>query len=705
MISTQQEYNSQLVKHLTKLLDAAKAGQPSAKIKKIEKYYLGSFDQKTDSLSNQYNITKGIVETKTTLTLGAQIKPTVIPDTKSMATVDSLTSMNKIAAVIDDTLKDVLKKNSYQSFRQATIRDLVKRICVAETIWDADKQEIQIKRVPFGRFYPDPSMCSIESANYIFIEEFYSPITLKAKYPAMADKITNKSGEGSASGNKGDIQGVITGTAGDQTNQAFSYGDPASVSRSSKDIKVWKCYLKDDSTFTAEELSAKGSTDKENMQELKAKYPNGRMILFIDGLKDGVLDDKPIDYGFGFPVEVCYNIEGNTVWEGSGDVESLFEIQDRINNAYAQVKKLVGQAGSWILNDPKNGLKKSDFVNKAVLEVENMGSAGNVPQMLTSNTIDKLNMLTAYLDQLVTAAYDMARLNKQMVSGNQEEATESGEQVKALNESALEGIWALQQNYKDFLVRLTNKVILLIQQYYTTARIIRIAEGKSFIRIPTKGSMQMTPEGGQEPQNIEKYEETKDGKLELVDSIRGDLSLGRYEIDVIAGSECPRSKSENSNLYLNLQGAGLLGSGVETTALLLEQLDVPNRQLIIENIKNTPPPTIFDSPDMVKSCCELMKSLEGFTAAKREVLKKFGLPDKPDSLADAPVQEVTKESEVTDVVQLAPALISDDPQIQQLGQQLAVQKDQEAKQHEMAMADNKAQAMLAGKNAGLQQKF
>jgi len=139
----------------------------------------------------------------------------------------------------------------------------------------------------------------------------------------------------------------------------------------------------------------------------------------------------------------------------------------------------------------------------------------------------------------------------------------------------------------------------------------------------------------------------------------------------------------------------MIGQGNAVIQTLLEEYDIPNRNLIMQNLESQPKPTIYDSPDMAKSMADLLKELDGFTTAKREVLKQFGLPDKPDTLQDVPVQEVTKQSEVAQVVEIAPVLISDDPAQQQ--QAISIAQNQQAQQQAMEQA--KMENMSAKANA------
>lgn len=670
MINSQEDYSKELIKHLNKLKEIAAKDQPTELLKKIKRYYRGAFDKAKDKTSNQRNIIKNMVETKVTAVLDGQIKTTVVPSTKNNADLKSIVTARDLSEIMDDCVQEVFRHNNYDTWRESMVRDQVLKLGVNETV--IEDGQIKLHKKGFRDFFPDPSASCIQDCNYIFLREWWSPITLKSKYPQLAEKI-DKLTQDTEKGEKGEPTKIITATVSSQTNQAFVYNDPGAILKNAKDVLVWKVYLKDDSTFTAEELVAKGEVEQENMEQLKAKFPNGRMIMYCDKSKDLVLEDKAIDYPFGYPLDLCFNIKGDYIWDCIGEVEDLFENQDRTNNAYRAAKDMVGKFGSWILNDPKSGIKKGDYVNKTVLEGDNVSQYP--PTTLTNNTLNKFNVMIEYLDVLKKDAYDIARLNEQMVSGNQEDQTTSGEQVKALNEHPMSGIRALQRNYKDFLVSVTNKIIVLIQKYYNTQRIIRATAGK-YYKLPTKGAV--GPDG--QPIPIEVYEE-KNGLIEKIEEIRGDLSLAQFEVEVIAGSERPRSRSENANLMMSLFQSGFFGQDLETKKMIMEELDVPNRREIgkrmEEKEKNMPPPLPSDSPETAKAFKDTMDALTGFTPAKQQLLKQIGLVDEagqpamPDTLDTAPVQETTKQSEVHDVAMVAPQVISNNLEHQARGQQTA----------------------------------
>jgi hypothetical protein len=75
--------------------------------------------------------------------------------------------------------------------------------------------------------------------------------------------------------------------------------------------------------------------------------------------------------------------------------------------------------------------------------------------------------------------------------------------------------------------------------------------------------------------------------MKEINTIQGDLSLGQYDIEIMAGTEVPRSPQERSQIYQwAWQDGRILPAGITGIRLLLEALDFPNRHAIIEQLED-----------------------------------------------------------------------------------------------------------------------
>ena len=314
-------------------------------------------------------------------------------------------------------------------------------------------------------------------------------------------------------------------------------------------------------------LDTKVESEQEKINQLR--YPGGRMILFVEGASDYVLEDKAIDYGLeGFPIDVF--VSGNTkdLW-GKGEPENLFEIQDRINKGYAKKQTLIGSFLSILFMDEQSGLDPQQLINcKGVAKIRNLSK--NLPQVVTNNTANELLAISQVTDIYKADAKEIGRVNEHMISGERQKGVNSGDMVEDLNESPLTAIRTIQKKHKEFRINQSKKIIKLIQKFYNVQRFIRLSEGQ-FAAIGN----------GQ----IKVFGEKEQGIYERLKTITSDLSICDFEIDITAGSEMPRSRIGKARITQQLFEQGVLGQGSEAINELLTALDYPNRRNIIDRIR------------------------------------------------------------------------------------------------------------------------
>lgn len=530
------------------------------KMKSWREYYTGDFSKKCET---QLNITKGIIDTKDSFILDNEIVSSVTPKSKSFANINQVGVLDDVASILNDCNRHILTKNNFDNFKKDIINNY--NVCglgVCETYWEQEKDDelgdVKLVSVDPLNYFPDTSAKKVQDCNYIFIKEVYSSITLKKLYPQFIDEIDKAKKETSKEDkaeNKADSAIV---TVGDQYNTTQMYTDGAAPNNKvsqAGNVIVWKCYLKDDSTFIADDDS----------QELIFEYPNGRMIKFIEGADDYVLEDKPIDYPFGFPIDII---------KGQSTVKYITDIQDRINKAFTKIRYLVGGLLSFLAVTPDSGLSEQDIINQLVVEVDQL----NQMDVITSNTAESIKYMVEYIKFLKEQAYEITRVNPALISGQKEQGVDSGKMVEALNDSPMTAIREVQKLFKNFIITQGNKNITLIQLYYTVPRIVRLSGGDLAYIYP--GQQQ---ENQQPTQPIIKiYKQNAQKQYEALKEINADLSIGEYEVEVIAGTELPRSRSEKAKLMLQLADMGKIPSTPTGTEILLDALDIPDKTAILE---------------------------------------------------------------------------------------------------------------------------
>jgi hypothetical protein len=152
----------------------------------------------------------------------------------------------------------------------------------------------------------------------------------------------------------------------------------------------------------------------------------------------------------------------------------------------------------------------------------------------------------------------------------------------------------LQKLVKRFIITQGEKNITLIQMYYNVPRIIRLAGGDFAVLQPQinavdENGQPVMDENGQ-PQievnpMIEIYRQNAQKELKPVQILKTDLSVGEYEVDVIAGAQMPRSRAEKAQIYMQLAQMGKIPDTPTGTELLLDALDIPDKTGIMEAIE------------------------------------------------------------------------------------------------------------------------
>lgn len=618
--------------------------------KKFREYYEGNYNN-----GNQLNVIKGIVDTKTTLVLDFEAVSSVVAKTKSFANINQVQLMNSIADILNDCNAHVLKENDIDAIKRSVVHNAI--VCglgIAETTWkQADDEEIgdvSIISVDPLNYFPDTTAKKVNDCNYIFKKEVISSITLKKDYPQFSEQIDKaKAADDTEKKDKLPAIGAINTVATDiNTTQMYADGKaPAKADVSeSRNIVVWNAYLKDDSTFY--------DTKDEDKQNLRFMYPYGRFIRWVEGAEDYILEDKPIDLPSGYPFDVI---------ETDSDVKYLIETQNRIDKAYRKIRLLIGGYVSFLAHTPDADVSDQEIIDQLTIEVDSLGQM----EVITNNTLDRLNTMIEYIKVLKEQAYEIARVNPSLISGQKQDGVDSGRMVSMLNESPMTAINEKQKLVKRFIITQGEKNITLIQMYYNVPRILRLAGGDFAILQPQINKVnpetgeQMTDENGQPIPEvnpmIQIYRENAEKELEAVKTLEADLSVGEYEVDVIAGAQMPRSRAEKANIYMQLAEMGKIPDTKTGTELLLSALDIPDKTAIIEaideqaqEIQNSAPPISIDPETAQK----LFKDMP--LECQLQYLAQFGfqVPD----VAGAVEVEQAQNAKITDKNTVAEEVIN-----------------------------------------------
>lgn len=573
-----------IISHLEKLKD--QAIEENKKLhndfRKYQEYYEGSYK----GCNNQLNIIKGIVDTKTTLILDFEAVSSVVPRTKSFANINQISIMNSIADILNDCNTHILKVNDFDTVKREVVENYNKcGLGIIQTSWkQADENElgeVEILSIDPLNFFPDTTAEKIDDCNYIFKKEIVSSITLKKDYPQYAERIENAKsvGKETTKNDNGNPSGAINTVKNEfNTTQMYADGEAPSASISqSKNIVVWNCYLKDDSTFI--------DTKDTEKQELMFQYPNGRFLRWVEGAEDYLLEDKPIDVPTGYPFDII---------KGSSSVKYLIETQNRIDKAYKKIRMLIGGYVSFLAHTPDCDITDQEIIDQLTIEVDALGQM----EIITNNTLDRLKSLIEYIQMLKEQAYEIARINPSLISGKRQDGVDSGRMVAMLNESPMTAISETQKLVKSLIIKQGNKNIILCQMYYNVPRIIRLAGGDLAYLQPEINQVGPDGEPIQIAPEIKIYQESATKELEAIKTIQADLSLGEYDIDIVAGAQMPRSRAEKANIYMQLAQMNKIPDTPKGTELLLNALDIPDKTGIMQAIQEAQEQAMANRPQI-----------------------------------------------------------------------------------------------------------
>lgn len=665
------------------------------------KYELPPDTTYSDTKKTNCNICKQIVETKLSAMLDAQFSIAVVPELNSFSDFKTMKDQQACADILNDEVHNVLKANSFDSIKEKVGRwGLVGGFGASQTTFESEKEvegNIKIVDIDPRELRWNAKAKKFEDLTFIAYKVELNPQIVKKMYAQDAEGNWNKEmcdkidaiTETDTDVTKGDRKGVVVGQSSETTDLAYAYDSKGIVV--GKVVKLIVMFLLDDS------ISAPEQGDSEELsaekQAVKRMYPNGRMAVFsMDKSKKVIFDDRAAPEGFMSLGNIdFFNPTDFAKFTGKGEVEDLTAIQDRINGAYLKIRILIANhiKAIGLDADLDAEMNDTDLVNHPVIFLEGLGrDKGKVPPMISNDTLSDVQQLQAIIDGLKREAKDLARVNDTMLTGMRQTGTNSAEQVEALQESPMAGIRALQRNFKNYVIRKGEKIITLILNHYTVQRLISLSTGMTAQDIT--GQMQTAQTA--RIINREQTPKSEGGRyIELLTEaglVIREIKLDpnwKFKVDVVAGTEIPRSRRENANLVEKLYTDGALGNpqDIDVKEQYFKAIDLPNYRAFIsmmrrklQELAQKPPqmPTIhqiMSNPDLAKAFAEILDGLKGFSFAKGQILKALGLHPGVDKIEDAPAQEITSKADVRDIASIAPDTISKNPVKVAQGTQMA----------------------------------
>ena len=665
------------------------------KYKKFYDYYDGKLDKNyfgnEEKTSN--NIIDEIVETKVTATLDAPFTIQVVPSISPLKDLTEIKNHQIVADIFNEELHHILKENDFDELKESVVRFAEIMGFSAVQTYIQDDEKIKLEYVSPENIRWDKGATKVKDLSFIAYKKVLTPNVVKENYCKnedgtyneelckLVDNLTtsvSEEGTTSSTGNGRVIAYKTENTGG----LAFNTGATDGI-QAGKTVELVVMYLVDTSVYSPNE------NDNIKTQNLKKesvyRYPYGRMITFALSEKDSLIfEDKPAPKGFEnlANIDIFNTVQINRI-EGKSEVEDLIPIQNRINGTLAKQSFLVSQnVNSIVAPDGIMDIEDDEVVSQTIIKVAKLNPDGSNPLFTIKNQmIDEAVKLEAILGRYERQAYKKAKLNETMINGVRQIGTTSGEQVESLNESPMASIRMIQKNLKNFIMDIGFKIVKLIQEYYTDERYIEIATGLNVNNLIIKYAQLGMNENGQ--QTIALYDEAMRLAQEIV--LNPDWE---YKIEVVAGVEIPRSRKELSYLMEKIFTSGMLNTNqdIDLLEMYLRSLDIPNYRAVISLLRQKQQAqasqdvpidlkSIFLNPNLSKAFADIVKSLEGFSKAKGQILESLGLDSSPDTFNSAPVQSITSKSSATDIATILPEKVSNNPIQAVEGQQNAVENE------------------------------
>lgn len=664
--------------------------------KKFYNYYDGKLNDKyfdnEEKTSN--NIIEEIIETKVTATLDAPFTIQVVPSISPLKDLTEIKNHQIVADIFNEELHHVLKDNDFEELKEQIVRfgEIMGFSAVQTYLCEQDDREnIKLEYISPENIRWDRSATKIKDLSFIAYKQCLVPNVVKDKYCKnedgsynedlckLIDKITTSQNQENSQNPKGNGKAVAWKT---ENNGGLAYNNGATDGiQAGKVVELVVMYLIDTSVY-----SPSGNDDiktKITKEESVYRYPYGRMITFALSEKDSlILDDKPAPKGFMnlANIDIFNTMKINRI-EGKSEVEDLIPIQNRINGTLAKQSFLVSQnVNSIVSPDGVMDIQDDEVVAQTILKIDKLNPDGSNPLFTLKNgSIDDAVKLEAILQRYERQAYKKAKLNETMINGIRQIGTTSAEQVESLNESPMASIRMIQKNLKNFIVDIGTKIVKLIQEFYTEDRYIEISTGLTVDNIAVKyAKLGMNKTTGE--QTIALYDEAMKLAQEIV--LNSDW---QYKIEVVAGTDIPRSRKELAYTMDKIFTSGMLNTNqdIDLLELYLKTQDIPNYRAFVQMLRQKQQAqqsqdvpidlkSIFLNPNLSKAFADIVKSLEGFSKAKGQILMSLGLDASPDTFNSAPVQTITSKSSATDIATIIPSKVSENPQQQIEGEENAV---------------------------------
>ena len=526
------------------------------------------------------NMIFSIIETQLPIMTDNRPGLNVIPESETGLNDEQIEQRLKTAAIFKKLLDRIWDKRQVDLKVPASLKDtLITGTGFLAATWNPKLEngigDVDVTSVSPLKVYPDETAIDINDADYLIVVNPTSIKKLRMEYPDKAGelKAEEMSDKDEMADDAGDSYIVQTTDATSSNLQTAGEGGEIVSDRAN----VITCWMRDDTIIEVQEEDKE--TGKQSMIN-KLKYPNGRRVKIVgDCILEDVENDLP-DFPYPLVRILDYNFT-DSFW-GIGEIEQLMDKQDILNNAYNRLSRLINLCTSPVtVIDASTGIDPDSWVNTTgAVYVKNPGTPD--PNWMIPPGSQSIQPIIDFIKINRDDMADMSGIHETS-QGRRPAGVTSGEMVEQLNEGVYTRIRLKMRNFEVALEELGNMMVQLIQTHYTTERTIQIVSGEGEAENIAVNQLQSQPvmdDNGQPAVD-------ENGIAITIETVLNDLSVGRYRVEVVAGSSLPKSKVmrlQKAEQYYNL---GLFGDPQSTDAKgeILKHADWPNRDNILSRMK------------------------------------------------------------------------------------------------------------------------
>lgn len=343
-----------------------------------------------------------------------------------------------------------------------------------------------------------------------------------------------------------------------------------------------KCWMQDDTmeeikqSCTDENGQPKYNEDGTPLEEVvdsKKKYPNGRLIITVDGIT--CFDDSnPYKDGkYPYARFVDYFIP-NEFW-GLSEVDNLKSPQRMMNRLLSFMMDTIVLMGNPIWVADTGAIDTDQVTNQPGLIVEK--TPGSDVHREAGVGLPS-NLFSVY--ELVRDAYDRIFGINELTQGARPQNVSSNVALETLQEAGQTRIRQKARNLEKFLQEIGTLYASRVMQFYSTPRLITISSEAAPALSGQQFKFQIE-ESKEKPGEYvatltERVPQGEDGKM--VDGITKKFQTkGIFDVRTVVGSNLPYAKRSKANMAFQLFDRGVL-----PVRQFLKDLDYPNADKIAE---------------------------------------------------------------------------------------------------------------------------